>query len=174
VNEDLDRLLGEDTAQEIQMLEKEGRKKAWKRFKKGKREKELFPRKLEMAQDIFRWGREILASEEWCLFKELDITWGKAITVYGSADWGHRISRGCGASSGLSLHDDGSFGYSYRAGWTHSRSFSIHNPEMLAEKLRFEYIGQLHDFSRKGVDHAISWIVKRYAREIRDAVRKQK
>jgi hypothetical protein len=171
VNEDLERLLNEDAVKEEQRRMDEERKKAWKRVEN---EKKLLPWKLEMAQDIFSWGKKILASEEWRLLKKLDITWGMAITVYGSADWGHTKSRGCGASSGLYLHDDGSFGYSYRAGWTHSRGFNIPDPETLAKKLRFEYIGQLHDFSRKGVDHTISWIVKRYEDEIRDVVRKQK
>lgn len=171
MNEDLERLLNQDAVKEKQRRMDAERKKAWKRVKK---EKKLLPWKLEMAQDIFCWGKEILASEEWRLFKELDITWGKAITVYGSADWGHKVAGGCGASSELYLHDDGSFGYSYRAGWTHSKGFSIPDPETLAEKLRFKYIGLLHDLSQEGVDHAISWIVKRYAHEIRDAVRKQK
>ena len=43
---------------------------------KAAAEKDLFPRKLEMAMDIFHWAEEIIATEEWRHFEKLGIRWG--------------------------------------------------------------------------------------------------
>jgi len=74
----LKKLMDQDTKQRRLNKKSDEREKKEQARVSGK-EKELLPRKLEMAEDIFRWGRDILANEDYKFVRELGVSDGLAL-----------------------------------------------------------------------------------------------
>jgi hypothetical protein len=141
------------------------------------KEKELLPRKLEMAEDIFCWGRDILANEDYKFVRELGVSDGLALAtapglrVY-SGNWGddYRFRKphdGYPHWSRLILTDDGTFYYRKGYKFMTLDGFVIPDPEFLAESFMHRYVSDLHEFTMKGAEKAVSKVTHGYSDEIR-------
>ena len=140
----------------------------------SEREKELLPRKLEMAEDIFRWGRDILANEDYKFVRELGVKdgLGPGLRIY-SATSGEDYGLGVHSWSRLILTDDGAFHYTKGYKFSPLDSFGVPDPEFLAESFMYRYVSDLHESTTMGVERAVSKVTHWYSDEIRWRLEKQ-
>ena len=171
----LKKLMDQETKQRRLNKKSDEREKKEQARVSGK-EKELLPRKLEMAEDIFRWGRDILANEDYKFVRELGVSEGLALVrapglrVY-SGNWGDdyrfRKPHGYPHWSRLILTDDGTFYYRKGYKFMPLEGFVVPDPEFLAESFMHRYVNELHEFTMKGVEKAVSKVTHGYSDQIR-------
>ena len=169
----LKKLMDQDTKQRrLNKKRDESEKKEQARVS-GK-EKELLPRKLEMAEDIFRWGRDILANEDYKFVRELGVKdgLGPGLRIY-SATSGEDYGLGVHSWSRLILTDDGAFHYTKGYKFSPLDSFGVPDPEFLAESFMYRYVSDLHESTTMGVERAVSKVTHWYSDEIRWRLEKQ-
>ncbi len=168
MNEDLKRLRDaiateKRLGKEENGVENEYQSELWKK------EEVLLPQKLEMAEYIFSWGRDLLANEDYRYLRGIGISdgLGDGILVY-AGPWGHRSAKGGGDEwSRFILLDDGSFLYSFGTKWLPLDGCVMDSPEALAVSLRNDYITELHTVARKGIDDVLSEITVWYSNMLR-------
>ena len=134
-----------------------------------KKEEVLLPQKLEMAEYIFSWGRDLLANEDYRYLRGIGLSdgLGDGILVY-AGPWGHRSAKGGGDEwSRFILLDDGSFLYSFGTKWLPLDGCVMDSPEALAVSLLNDYITELHTVARKEIDDVLSEITVWYSNMIR-------
>ena len=161
MNEDLRKIREEiEFAHKVQQDYNEHQENELKAF--WAREETLLPEKLEMSNSIFHWGRELLASEDYQYIRNLGICQSgmRGLEVFCSSKWGNEDQEGAGCHSRLVLEDDCVFQYTKHAKWITLKGFMISDPEMMAESLVHSYLCEVHETAKKGVDHAISRIIK--------------
>ena len=163
----LKKLMDQDTKQRRLNKESDEREKKEQARVSGK-EKELLPRKLEMAEDIFRWGRDILANEDYKFVRELGVLdgLGPGLRVY-SSTCGEDYGLGVHSWSRLILTDDGAFHYNKGYKFSPLDSFGVPDPKFLAESFMHRYVSELHEFTMKGVEKAVSKVTHGYSDQIR-------
>ena len=134
----------------------------------SEREKELFPHKLEMAEDIFRWGRDILANEDYKFVRELGVKdgLGPGLRVY-SGSCGDDFGLGQEGWSRFILIDDGTFYYRKGYKFMPLDGFSVPDSKYLAETFMHRYVSALHESTTKGIEKAVSKVTHWYSDEIR-------
>ena len=172
MNEDLKRLR-DAIATEKRLRKEENRVENEYQSELWKKEEVLLPQKLEMAEYIFSWGRDLLANEDYRYLRGIGLSDGLGdgireggIRVYGGP-WGHRSAKGGGEWSRFILLDDGSFLYSFGTKWLPLDGCVMDSPEALAVSLRNDYITELHTVARKGIDDVLSEITVWYSNMIR-------
>ena len=163
----LKKLMDQDTKQRRLNKKSDEREKKEQARVSGK-EKELLPRKLEMAEDIFRWGRDILANEDYKFVRELGVKdgLGPGLRIY-SATSGEDYGLGVHSWSRLILTDDGAFHYNKGYKFSPLDSFGVPDPEFLAESFMYRYVSALHESTMMGVERAVSKVTHWYSDEIR-------
>ena len=163
----LKKLMDQDTKQRRRNKKRDEREKKEQARVSGK-EKELLPRKLEMAEDIFRWGRDILANEDYKFVRELGVLdgLGPGLRVY-SSTCGEDYGLGVHSWSRLILTDDGAFHYTNGYKFSPLDSFGVPDPEFLAESFMYRYVSDLHESTTMGIERAVSKVTHWYADEIR-------
>ena len=163
----LKKLMDQDTKQRRLNKKSDEREKKEQARVSGK-EKELLPRKLEMAEDIFRWGRDILANEDYKFVRELGVLdgLGPGLRVY-SSTCGEDYGLGVHSWSRLILTDDGAFHYNKGYKFSPLDSFGVPDPKFLAESFMHRYVSELHEFTMKGVEKAVSKVTHGYSDQIR-------
>jgi len=163
----LKKLMDQDTKQRRLNKKRDEREKKEQARVSGK-EKELLPRKLEMAEDIFRWGRDILANEDYKFVRELGVLdgLGPGLRVYSSTS-GEDYGLGVHSWSRLILTDDGAFHYNKGYKFSPLDSFGVPDPKFLAESFMHRYVSDLHEFTMKGVEKAVSKVTHGYSDQIR-------
>ena len=169
----LKKLMDQDTKQRRLNKESDEREKKEQARVSGK-EKELLPRKLEMAEDIFRWGRDILANEDYKFVRELGVKdgLGPGLRIY-SATSGEDYGLGVHSWSRLILTDDGAFHYTKGYKFSPLDSFGVPDPEFLAESFMYRYVSDLHESTTMGVERAVSKVTHWYSDEIRWKLERQ-
>ena len=168
MNEDLKRLR-DAIAKEKRLRKEENRVENEYQSELWKKEEVLLPQKLEMAEYIFSWGRDLLANEDYRYLRGIGISdgLGDGILVY-AGPWGHRSAKGGGDEwSRFILLDDGSFLYSFGTKWLPLDGCVMDSPEALAVSLRNDYITELHTVARKEIDDVLSEITVWYSNMIR-------
>ena len=168
MNEDLKRLR-DAIATEKRLRKEENRVENEYQSELWKKEEVLLPQKLEMAEYIFSWGRDLLADEDYRYLRGIGISdgLGDGILVY-AGPWGHCSAKGGGDEwSRFILLDDGSFLYSFGTKWLPLDGCVMDSPEALAVSLRNDYITELHTVARKGIDDVLSEITVWYSNMIR-------
>ena len=163
----LKKLMDQDTKQRRLNKKSDEREKKEQARVSGK-EKELLPRKLEMAEDIFRWGRDILANEDYKFVRELGVKdgLGPGLRIY-SATSGEDYGLGVHSWSRLILTDDGAFHYNKGYKFSPLDSFGVPDPKFLAESFMYRYVNDLHESTTTGVERAVSKVTHWYSDEIR-------
>ena len=163
----LKKLMDQDTKQRRLNKKSDEREKKEQARVSGK-EKELLPRKLEMAEDIFRWGRDILANEDYKFVRELGVKdgLGPGLRIY-SATSGEDYGLGVHSWSRLILTDDGAFHYTKGYKFSPLDSFGVPDPKFLAESFMYRYVSDLHESTTMGVERAVSKVTHWYSDEIR-------
>ena len=169
----LKKLMDQDTKQRRLNKKSDEREKKEQARVSGK-EKELLPRKLEMAEDIFRWGRDILANEDYKFVRELGVKdgLGPGLRIY-SATSGEDYGLGVHSWSRLILTDDGAFHYNKGYKFSPLDSFGVPDPEFRAESFMYRYVSDLHESTTTGVERAVSKVTHWYSDEIRWRLEKQ-
>ena len=169
----LKKLMDQDTKQRRLNKKSDEREKKEQARVSGK-EKELLPRKLEMAEDIFRWGRDILANEDYKFVRELGVKdgLGPGLRIY-SATSGEDYGLGVHSWSRLILTDDGAFHYTKGYKFSPLDSFGVPDPKFLAESFMYRYVSDLHESTTMGVERAVSKVTHWYSDEIRWRLEKQ-
>ena len=169
----LKKLMDQDTKQRRLNKKSDEREKKEQARVSGK-EKELLPRKLEMAEDIFRWGRDILANEDYKFVRELGVKdgLGPGLRIY-SATSGEDYGLGVHSWSRLILTDDGAFHYTKGYKFSPLDSFGVPDPEFLAESFMYRYVSDLHESTTMGGERAVSKVTHWYSDEIRWRLEKQ-
>ena len=168
MNEDLKRLR-DAIATEKRLRKEENRVENEYQSELWKKEEVLLPQKLEMAEYIFSWGRDLLANEDYRYLRGIGISdgLGDGILVY-AGPWGHRSAKGGGDEwSRFILLDDGSFLYSFGTKWLPLDGCVMDSPEALAVSLLNDYITELHTVARKEIDDVLSEITVWYSNMIR-------
>ena len=167
MNEDLKRLR-DAIATEKRLRKEENRVENEYQSEFWKKEEVLLPQKLEMAEYIFRWGRDLLANEDYRYLRGIGLSdgLGDGILVY-AGPWGHRSAKGGGEWSRFILLDDGSFLYSFGTKWLPLDGCVMDSPEALAVSLLNDYITELHTVARKEIDDVLSEITVWYSNMIR-------
>ena len=168
MNEDLKRLR-DAIATEKRLRKEENRVENEYQSELWKKEEVLLPQKLEMAEYIFSWGRDLLADENYRYLRGIGISdgLGDGILVY-AGPWGHRSAKGGGDEwSRFILLDDGSFLYSFGTKWLPLDGCVMDSPEALAVSLLNDYITELHTVARKEIDDVLSEITVWYSNMIR-------
>ena len=167
MNEDLKRLR-DAIATEKRLRKEENRVENEYQSELWKKEEVLLPQKLEMAEYIFSWGRDLLADEDYRYLRGIGISdgLGDGILVY-AGPWGHRSAKGGGEWSRFILLDDGSFLYSFGTKWLPLDGCVMDSPEALAVSLLNDYITELHTVARKEIDDVLSEITVWYSNMIR-------
>ena len=163
----LKKLMDQDTKQRrLNKKRDESEKKEQARVS-GK-EKELLPRKLEMAEDIFRWGRDILANEDYKFVRELGVKdgLGPGLRVY-SGSCGDDFGLGQEGWSRFILIDDGTFYYRKGYKFMPLDGFGVPDAKYLAETFMHSYVSALHGSTTMGVEKAVSKVTHWYSDEIR-------
>ena len=163
----LKKLMDQDTKQRRLNKKSDEREKKEQARVSGK-EKELLPRKLEMAEDIFRWGRDILTNEDYKFVRELGVKdgLGPGLGVY-SGSCGDDFGLGHSGWSRFILIDDGTFYYRKGYKFMPLDGFVIPDSEFLAESFMHRYVSDLHEFTMKGVEKAVSKVTHGYSDQIR-------
>ena len=169
----LKKLMDQDTKQRRLNKKSDEREKKEQARVSGK-EKELLPRKLEMAEDIFRWGRDILANEDYKFVRELGVLdgLGPGLRVY-SSTCGEDYGLGVHSWSRLILTDDGAFHYNKGYKFSPLDSFGVPDPKFLAESFMYRYVNDLPESTTMGVERAVSKGTHWYSDEIRWRLEKQ-
>ena len=175
MDKELEKLV-EQVAEQRRLIKERDESVKREQARVSEREKELLPRKLEMAKDIFRWGRDILANEDYKFVRELGVSDGLALVrapglrVY-SGNWGDdyrfRKPHGYPHWSRLILTDDGTFYYRKGYKFMPLDGFVVPDPEFLAESFMHRYVSDLHEFTMKGVEKAVSKVTHGYSDQIR-------
>ena len=168
MNEDLNRLR-DAIATEKRLRKEENRVENEYQSELWKKEEVLLPQKLEMAEFIFSWGRDLLANEDYRYLRGIGLSdgLGDGILVY-AGPWGHRSAKGGGDEwSRFILLDDGSFLYSFGTKWLPLDGCVMDSPEALAVSLLNDYITELHTVARKEIDDVLSEITVWYSNMIR-------
>ena len=167
MNEDLKRLR-DAIATEKRLRKEENRVENEYQSEFWKKEEVLLPQKLEMAEYIFSWGRDLLANEDYRYLRGIGLSdgLGDGIRVY-AGPWGHRSAKGGGEWSRFILQDDGSFLYSFGTKWLPLDGCVMDSPEALAVSLLNDYITELHTVARKEIDDVLSEITVWYSNMIR-------
>ena len=168
MNEDLKRLR-DAIATEKRLRKEENRVENEYQSELWKKEEVLLPQKLEMAEYIFSWGRDLLANEDYRYLRGIGLSdgLGDGILVY-AGPWGHRSAKGGGDEwSRFILLDDGSFLYSFGTKWLPLDGCVMDSPEALAVSLLNDYITELHTVARKEIDDVLSEITVWYSNMIR-------
>ena len=168
MNEDL-KCLRDAIATEKRLRKEENRVENEYQSEFWKKEEVLLPQKLEMAEYIFSWGRDLLANEDYRYLRGIGLSdgLGDGIRVY-AGPWGHRSAKGGGDEwSRFILLDDGSFLYSFGTKWLPLDGCVMDSPEALAVSLRNDYITELHTVARKEIDDVLSEITVWYSNMIR-------
>ena len=182
MDKELEKLV-EQVAEQKRLIKERDESVKREQARVSEREKELLPRKLEMAEDIFRWGRDILANEDYKFVRELGVLDGLGIVrapglkVYGG-NWGddYRFRKphdGYPHWSRLILTDDGAFHYNKGYKFSPLDSFGVPDPKFLAESFMYRYVSDLHESTTKGVERAVSKVTHWYSDEIRWRLERQ-
>ena len=163
----LKKLMDQDTKQRRLNKKSDEREKKEQAWVSGK-EKELLPRKLEMAEDIFRWGRDILANEDYKFVRELGVKdgLGPGLRVY-SGSCGDDFGLGHSGWSRFILIDDGTFYYRKGYKFMPLDGFGVPDAKYLAETFMHSYVSALHESTTMGVEKAVSKVTHWYSDEIR-------
>mgnify|MGYP001340022992 CR=1 FL=1 len=169
----LKKLMDQDTKQRRLNKKRDEREKKEQARVSGK-EKELLPRKLEMAEDIFRWGRDILANEDYKFVRELGVKdgLGPGLRVY-SGSCGDDFGLGQEGWSRFILIDDGTFYYRKGYKFMPLDGFGVPDAKYLAETFMHSYVSALHESTLKGVEKAVSKVTHWYSDEIRWKLERQ-
>ena len=167
MNEDL-KHLRDAIATEKRLRKEENRVENEYQSELWKKEEVLLPQKLEMAEYIVSWGRDLLANEDYRYLRGIGLSdgLGDGIRVY-AGPWGHRSAKGGGEWSRCILLDDGSFLYSFGTKWLPLDGCVMDSPEALAVSLLNDYITELHTVARKEIDDVLSEITVWYSNMIR-------
>ncbi len=119
--------------------ESEADRKFWEK------EKKLLPKKLDMAKEIFVWGREFQKTQVFDYLRSVPLP---------SSNWGHvKGNDDPGRWSTLYLTKEGCFHYKpgYKwMGYKPSGSLILKTPKEMAEKMTFHYLNELYNSIKSG------------------------
>lgn len=145
----------ERTEENKRRREKEGEERARLKELEEERSREEENKKLkvklEMAEEIFRWGKEFSQSD---LYKRLrNVSIGSPVCY--TSFWGHRRDgRAFGCISNLWLEEGGTFFYRTRYKWMNGgggiQPTTFEKPEEMAETLTYDYLKELYDCIESG------------------------
>lgn len=161
----------EEVVERVEERRRRDERQSEMRRKQTEKEEEMFweeesrkmKEKLEMTEEIFRWGREFSQSD---LYKRLDAL-GYGLTSYRSF-WGHRRNgRNFGCNSELHLMKDGTFFYTTTYKWMNGGGIpavTFERPEEMAERLTYDYIKELYERIKSGeiYERILQKLVKEY------------
>ena len=169
MNEELKKIREEtESACRVQRKREEQRQSDLKTF--WAKEEKLLPEKLAMSKEIFQWGSDLLASEDYQYIRGVALFLPRnGLQVFGGG-WGDCDDGGYGCYSSLALCDNGTFHYSKSAKWAPLGEFSIPDPETMAKSLVHRYISEIHEVAGKGVGHTVTRIIERNRWHIRKGI----